>query len=253
LNLGIFITCRNGSTRLPNKCNLKFFKNLSYIEFIFKRTFMVKQECKRILCTTKKKEDLGLVKTAKKFNIDFFRGDTEDKLQRWLDAAKKYKIDFFVTVDGDDPLFDPKLVDKAFKQYLRYKSEFIDAKGTICGLFTYGISVKALQKVCKLKNTKDTEMMSVYFTDTGLFKCENLSNINSSFYRDDIRLTLDYPEDDIFFKKLTNKLKSKNEKITTKQIIDTVNQNPDILKINNHRIIEWKTNQLKKTKLILKK
>jgi|TARA_B110000483_G_C18128223_1_gene516550 spore coat polysaccharide biosynthesis protein SpsF len=253
MNLGIFITCRNGSTRLPNKCNLKFYQNLSYIEFIFKRSFKVKQKCKRILCTTKKKEDLNLVKIAKKFKIESFRGDAEDKLQRWSNAAKKFKIDFFVTVDGDDPLFDPKLVDKAFKQYLNNKSEFIESKGTIYGLFTYGISVKALQKVCRLKNSKDTEMMSVYFTDTGLFDCEKLNDVNRSFFREDIRLTLDYPEDDLFFKKLVSKLKSKNEEITTKKIINIVNQNPNILKINNHRIIEWKKNQLKNTNLILKK
>jgi len=253
MNLGIFITCRNGSTRLPNKCNLKFHKKLSYIEFIFKRSFMVKQKCKRVLCTTKKKEDLNLVKTAEKFSIKSYRGDVQDKLQRWLNAAKKFKIDFFVTVDGDDPLFDPKLIDKAFKQYIKNKSEFIEAKGVIGGLFTYGISVKALQKVCRLKNTKNTEMMSVYFTDTGLFDCEQLNEVNSSFYRDDIRLTLDYPEDDNFFKELMNKLKSKNEKVTTKQIINLVNQDPKILKINNHLIIEWKNNQLKNTKLMLRK
>lgn len=95
--------------------------------------------------------------------------------------------------------------------------------------------------------------MSVYFTDTGLFDCEKLNDVNSSFYREDIRLTLDYPEDDLFFKNLVSKLKSKNEEITTKKIINIVNQNPNILKINNHRIIEWKKNQLKNTNLILKK
>ena len=90
MNFGIFITCRNGSKRLPGKCNLKFINKTSYIEYIFKRTLKVKTKCKIILCTTKNKSDLNLVKTAKKFKINTFRGDTLDKLKRWKDAAKKF-------------------------------------------------------------------------------------------------------------------------------------------------------------------
>ena len=252
MNLGVFITCRNGSTRLPGKCNLNFIKKISYIEYIFQRTFKIKTKCKKVLCTTNKKADLELVKKAKKFKIDYFRGDAKDKLKRWKNAAKKFKINFFVTVDGDDPLFDPQLIDKAFKQYLVTRADFIEAKGLICGLFTYGISVAALNKVCKIKNSSDTEMMNVYFTDTGLFNCEQLKNIHRKFYRDDIRLTLDYPEDHIFFKTLAKNLISKKKFLETGEIINIINENPELLKINKHRIKEWKDKQLKKTALLLK-
>lgn len=253
MNLGVFITCRNGSTRLPGKCNLHFIKKISYIEFIFQRTFKIQTKCKKILCTTNKKIDSELVKTAKKFKINYFRGDTKDKLKRWKNAAKKFKIDFFVTVDGDDPLFDPQLIDKAFTQYLYSKADFIDAKGLICGLFTYGISTKALNKVCKIKNTDDTEMMSIYFTNTGLFNCEELKNINKKFYREDVRLTLDYIEDHQFFKALISNFKNKKNFLSTKKIINIINKKPELLKINKQQIEEWKNNQLKNTKLLLKK
>jgi spore coat polysaccharide biosynthesis protein SpsF (cytidylyltransferase family) len=253
MNLGVFITCRNGSTRLPGKCNLHFIKKISYIEFIFQRTFKIQTKCKKILCTTNKKVDSELVKKAKKFKISYFRGDTKDKLKRWKNTAKKFKIDFFVTVDGDDPLFDPHLIDKAFEQYLVTRADFIEAKGLICGLFTYGISTAALNKVCKIKNTSDTEMMSVYFTDTGIFNCEQLKNIDKKFYRDDIRLTLDYPEDHIFFKTLVKNIINKKKFLGTKEILNIINKKPELLKINKHRIKEWKYNQLKKTKLLIKK
>ena len=252
MNLGVFITCRNGSTRLPGKCNLHFIKKISYIEFIFQRTSNVKEKCTVVLCTTKRKDDLSLVKKAKKFKINSFRGHTQDKLNRWQNAAKKFKIDFFVTVDGDDPLFDPQLIDKAFKQYKKNKPDFIDGGGLIPGLFTYGISTKALNKVCRIKNTKDTEMMSVYFTDTGLFNCEKLTGVNVNLYRDDVRLTLDYPEDHLFFKMLVSNFKSKKKFFNTNEIMKIIKKKPELLKINNHQIKMWKANQLKKTKLLLK-
>lgn len=251
MNFGVFITCRNGSKRLPGKCNLEFTKNTSYIEYIFKRTSKIKTKCKIILCTTKNKSDLNLVKMAKKFKIYTFRGDTFDKLNRWKNAAKKFKINFFVTIDGDDPLFDPDLIDKAFNQYIKNKPDFIEGKKLICGLFTYGIATKALKKVCKIKNTNKTEMMSIYFTKTGLFNCEQLKNVNKKFFRQDIRLTLDYPEDHLFFKTLISNF-NKKKFLSTLEIISILNKYPMILKINKHKINEWKNNQLKNTKLILK-
>lgn len=250
MNFGVFITCRNGSSRLHGKCNLKLINETSYIEYIFKRSKKIKTKCQKILCTTKNNADLDLIKKAKKFQIKSYRGDTLDKLERWRKAAKKFKIDFFVTIDGDDPLFDPSLVDKAFKQSLKNKPDFIEGKGLICGLFTYGIKTKALNKVCKIKKTNRTEMMSVYFTNTGLFKCEQLEKIKKIYYRRDIRLTLDYKEDHIFFKTLMKKTSDKF--LGTLKIINIVKKYPEILKINKTKIKQWENNQIKNTKLILK-
>ena len=44
-----------------------------------------------------------------------------------------------------------------------------------------------------IKDTNDTEMMWVYFTDTGLFNVQELENVPEVYKRDDIRMT--------FFKK----------------------------------------------------
>jgi spore coat polysaccharide biosynthesis protein SpsF len=252
-NLGVFITCRTSSKRLPNKCNLKFINQISYIEYILGRTFRIKTRCKKILCTTKNKIDSNLCKLARKFQIQTYRGSTKDKLNRWCEAAKKFKIDFFVTIDGDDPLFDPELIDKAFNQYLKTKVDFIEAKGIICGLFTYGIKTQALKTVCKIKNSNDTEMMDVYFKDTGLFNCAQLQNVNQKFYRDDVRITLDYPKDDRFLRSLINEFKNKKKFISTNQILDIVKRNPKLLLINKSMIKKWKKNQKIKTKLVLKK
>jgi spore coat polysaccharide biosynthesis protein SpsF (cytidylyltransferase family) len=66
-------------------------------------------------------------------------------------------------------------------------------------------------------------------------------------------LTLDYLEDHIFFKTLAKNLISKKKLLVTREIINIINKNPKLLKINKHRIKEWKDNQLKKTALLLKK
>ena len=38
-------------------------------------------------------------------------------------------------------------------------------------------------------------MMWVYFTETGLFRVEDLQDVDHVYCRDDIRMTLDYDDD----------------------------------------------------------
>ena len=107
------------------------------------------------------------------------------------------------------------------------------------------------------KDTTDTEMIWPYFKKTKLFKIENLNNVPSRFFRNDIRLTLDYIEDLNFMReivRLADKYKLKNDNyLTLDSIIKIVEKKPEILEINNFRHLEWANNQKNNTKLVLKK
>jgi spore coat polysaccharide biosynthesis protein SpsF len=248
----IFITVRNGSTRLSNKA-LKRIQGIPTIEYVIRRVKNSRLADKIILCTTENSQDDSLVEIALQNNIDFFRGSEEDKLERWRGAAQKFKITFFCTADGDDLFCDPELIDLAFEQSIRNKSDFIESKKVITGAFTYGINVAALNKVCEIKDSDKTEMMWVYFTETGLFKCEELEDIPEKFIRPDIRMTLDYQEDFDFFNSIIEKSGKKTEFISLNEIVDIINQNPEIKEINFFRQQQWADNQKKKTTLKLKK
>ena len=73
--------------------------------------------------------------------------------------------------------------------------------------------------------------------------------VNKLFLSKNIRLTLDYKEDLIFFKKLYSAI---NITESSKKIIRYLNQHTDITKINYFRNFYWKKNQktkIKKNKL----
>jgi len=251
MNIAIFITVRNGSTRLPNKAMLNI-GNIPTIEFLIKRMKSSKLANEIVMCTTENTSDDSLVEIAKRNNIEYFRGDEEDKLERWNGAAKEFNVDFFVTADGDDLFCDPYLADLAFEQYLKNNSDFIQATGVITGVFTYGISSKALKKVCEIKDTNETEMMWVYFTETNLFNIEELENVPDKYKRNDIRMTLDYIEDFDFFQKVVQISNSKSSNISIDEILHIIENYPNIKEINFFREAEWAENQRKKTKLKLK-
>ena len=249
---GIFITVRTGSTRLPNKALIQI-NGKTTIEHLIDRVKRVYlPDVKVVLCTTLLPEDDVLCEIAKKNSIEYYRGSVEDKLDRWLGACVEHNIDFFVTADGDDLFCDPGLIDHAIRQYQQSlkKIDFIRAPGLICGAFTYGIKRSALEKVCEIKDSDNTEMHWVYFEDTGLFNVHNLQNVPEQYKRNDIRMTLDYEDDLKFF---TNVIEHFGEQtFGLLAIIYYINENPEVAKINIHLEEQWAKNQKEKTTLKLK-
>ena len=250
----ILITVRTDSSRLSNKA-LRKISEKTTIELLITNLKKSRLSDKIILCTTDRKIDDELCDIAERSGISFHRGSVEDKLVRWKTACEKNDVDFFVTADGDDLFCEPCLIDKAFEQYEKDKSiDFIKSDGIICGAFTYGIKASALFKVCEIKDSSNTEMMWVYFTETGLFNVRQLENIDQKFYRDDIRMTLDYEEDLEFFKSVIEHFRVIGKDYPNlEEIVDLLNDQPEISKINIHKQDEWKKNQDKHTKLVLRK
>lgn len=245
---GIFITVRSGSTRLPNKAHL-IIKNKKTIEYVIDTAKKSKLADVIVLCTTNLPEDYSLCKIAADNDIQFFQGSVNDKLERWNSAASCFGIDFFITADGDDLFCSHELFDLAFMQYSTNKSDFIQASQIVPGAFTYGISAKALRKACEIKDTDNTEMMWVYFTETNICSIEELQNIPNIYFRNDIRMTLDYNEDLLFFKKVINNLGCDFD---TREVLSYLDKNKDIIDINYFLEDEWKQNQMKKTTLEIK-
>jgi len=247
----IFITVRTGSSRLPKKCLLEI-RGIPVVVHLINRLKRSQLADGIILCTTFNPEDDILCDIAAKEGIEFFRGSVQDKLERWLKAAEKYDVEFFVTADGDDLFCEPELIDLAFAQYEVEHPDFIEGKDLICGAFTYGIKTAALEKVCQIKATSDTEMMWVYFKDTGLFKVQELKDVPQIFRRPEIRMTLDYADDFKFFKKITEELSDKKTDFNLRDIVQYLDKYPEVIKINQYLQEEFLENQRKKTKLVLK-
>lgn len=247
---GILITVRSASTRLNNKC-YKTIKGRPTIEYVIEQAKKSKLGDVVVLCTTELPEDDLLCEIATRNGIEYHRGSVSDKLERWNGACHEYGIDFFVTADGDDLFCDPEMMDLAFTQYGADGSiDFIKSDDVVCGSFTYGIKHAALKKVCEIKDTDDTEMMWVYFTETGLFKIHDLQDIPDHILRKDIRMTLDYQEDFDFFKNVIDFFDDTS--YTMREILAYLDSNPSVKDINYFLETQWKQNQVNKTQLKLK-
>jgi len=249
----VFITVRTDSSRLPNKA-LKHILGRPTIELVILRAKKVRTADQIVLCTTERPVDDEIVEIAKRCGISYYRGSMEDKLARWLGAAEKFGVDFFATFDGDDLLCEPELIEWGLEQMEAEGLDFMKApKDLICGSYTNCIRVSALKKVCEIKDTDDTEMMWVYFEDTGLFKTGELKVRDKIFLDPSIRLTLDYTEDFEFFKNIIEHFADRENGTSLRDVIKYLDANPEVKKINYFRQQDYLANQKKKTKLVIKK
>ena len=163
----IFLSVRTGSSRLPEKA-LYEIRDKTMIEYLIDRLKKSKYAEKVILCTTELKEDDVLCDIARENDIDYFRGSSPDKLERWLGATEEYGVDFFVNVDGDDIFFDAGLADICFEQneyayWVGKDLDFIDGQGQYNDV--YGMSSRGLKMVCESKQSNETEFIKPFFYD----------------------------------------------------------------------------------------
>lgn len=109
-NFSVIIAARTGSTRLPGKALMPIM-GVASIQFQILRLKQSKLADKIVLATTTLDEDNDLANIAESVGIRAFRGDPTDLIQRYIDAANRYDIDYAIRVTGDCPFVDGETVD----------------------------------------------------------------------------------------------------------------------------------------------
>ena len=231
MKTAIFIPVRTSSKRIPNKPLLKI-KGKTIIEYLIERMKSARLPDLVILCTTTNPEDTKLVEIARKNKIEYFRGSEKDIIERHLEAAIKYHIDFIVNVDGDDILCDPAYVDNTISVFIKNKPDVIKWEGLPFGAAPLGIKVDALKKVYETKDVNNTETgWGTYFTENKLFNVETIQADRSVRYPD-IRMSLDYPGDFDFFNKIFKELYVPGKILSLSEVIIFLTEHPEIININ---------------------
>jgi len=230
MKIGFLIIGRLKSTRLPKKLLLDIHGK-SLIEHMIDRLKLSRRVNTIVLCTSTNPQDNLLKDIANDNDIKYFLGDPDDVLLRMSDAAKKFNLDYILTITADCPFVDPIYADRIVEKYLETDADLIRQFDLPHGAFSYGIKVKALDKVMQIKDSSNTEVWGRYFTDTGIFNVIDL-DVDKQHHRPGLRMTLDYPKDFDFFKKIFDSLYKEGEVFSLSSILRLLDDNPEIIKIN---------------------
>ena len=242
------ITVRAASTRLPGKCFLDLAGQPVLRHVIERcRAFGLTP----VVSTTL--DDDEIKSLCQVWRVPCYQGSAKDKLLRWLNTCQHYHINSFVTVDCDDPLFDNELTRSALFLVTRHEPTVIvgnqqpiqpvcdvckpDLKAYL-GSMGWGMNMEALEHICRLKTSDDTEMIWKHFPPDGLRMLEY--DAKPDWIEQRIRLTLDYEEDYWLIKTVVREL---GPLARRQQIVNFFRDNPGLTTVNLFRNAEWKQKQ----------
>lgn len=234
--LGIIIQARMSSTRLPGKMAKKI-QGKTVLEHVILRLKKIKTPAKIILATTTKKADDILEKIAKQNKIKVFRGQEDDVLDRYYQAAKQFGIDPIVRITADCPVLDAEVAEEAINFYLKNKNKFDYVSnvrppsypdGLDVEVFSFASLEKSWQEA-KLKSERE-HVVPYIISHPGIFRIGNLKRKGENLSA--LRLTLDEAADLILIRKVYNYLYPVKKFFTLSDILKLFSKKPELLKIN---------------------
>tara|TARA_Y100000004_G_C8854186_1_gene386096 strand:- start:64 stop:870 length:807 start_codon:yes stop_codon:yes gene_type:complete len=232
----IFISARMSSSRLPRKVLLDI-NGTTAIDILVSNLKKSKYADQIVICTTTSSADDDIEAKATELNVGCFRGSEEDKMERWQGACKKFGVGMFAECGADDVFCDYQLIDAVFKKY-EEGYDFIDGKDLYNDV--YGITSNFLDKACKEKSCIiETHDLPKFVKN---LKASSTKLDVDRKFKKKYRLTLDYEEDLLFFKKI---LENIGDNPKYEDIMLYLDNNPEIVSINLFLDEEWKENQNK--------
>lgn len=228
------IEARMGSSRLPGKVLMEACGR-SFLELMIERVRRAQRVHEVVVATTVNPKDDAIEALCKKINCPYFRGSEDDVLSRLAGAAKAFRADLLVQTTGDCPLHDARVIDEGVRVYLGSKVDYVSnrlKRSWPTGLDTQVYRPEVLGKVLASNpSAEDREHGSYYiYTHPGEFR---LKNYESSKIRcPEKRWCLDYPEDEIFFRRVFEALDPQNPAFNTDDVLSYLKAHPDVERIN---------------------
>ncbi len=242
-----------GSSRLPGKVMQKIDNSFTVIDYVIQQLKSSKRIDKILIATTNLKEDDIICDHLFSQNIEYFRGSSDDVLDRYFQCAKKKSADIIVRITADNPLIDPNIVDSVILDYENNDCDY--ASNTLLRTFPYGTEVevfsfKTLQMAWKkAKKPSEREHVTPF-----IFKPQNNFNLRSIKHFQNLshlRYTVDRIEDLILVKKIIKNVHDRP--ILLKDILQLYKTNPNIFKINEKVKHDGYITSLKKDEQHLKR
>jgi len=206
--IGCIVQARMSSTRLPGKV-LKNIddKNtlLNYVLFQLKESKLIE---KIVIATSTLSEDDVIADFAKNENIDCYRGNLNNVLDRFYNCAKIFSFSKIVRITADNPLIDPTIIDKVIEKFESDDSDYASnctertfPNGTEVEIFSFNSLENAW---LNSKDEYEQEHVTPYFyKNPNHFKISVLKN---SIDLSNFKWTVDTLDDFLFVQKIILKI-----------------------------------------------
>ena len=197
---GIIIQARTGSTRLPSKMVLPFYGDNGILDILLSRLGRCELADNIIVATTKATYDDVICDLTLSHGLKCYRGDEEDVLDRFIQAARNYNISKIIRICADNPFLDIESLNSLIRTCKNLDADYVsfctgDHTPTIkthYGFWAEYVSLSALEYVARETNEKvyHEHVTNYIYTHCDDFKII-LNMIPSDLEKRTIRLTID--------------------------------------------------------------
>ncbi len=236
------IQARMGSSRFPGKV-MALLNNKPMIGQLINQISFSSKLDDIILATTNDPIDDVLTEYVTSLGFKVFRGSENNVLSRYYNAAKSADADIIIRNTGDNPLVDPTIIDKLIQILITKKYDYVSNNLERSFPRGYDSEVLTLESIkSALKKAKQPEYLEhvtlYHKTHKEEYKIKNI-RAQKNQIRPSLRLTIDTKRDFEVVSKVYEFLQKPNSFIPIDRVIEFLDSNPDIAKIN------YKVNQKK--------
>jgi spore coat polysaccharide biosynthesis protein SpsF len=233
--IGIIIQARMGSSRLPGKVLLRI-DDKSVLGHIIMRLKVI-QDVDFVVATTNLTQDDLILEELEQYPwVKTYRGDSENVMIRYLEAAKKYNIELIIRITADCPLIDPHIINQGLEVFLANDYDIVTNAGPVNSNRTFPrgldfeiFSTKYLESISKMRLSKyDKEHVTPAIYRNSFKQKFIYSDIDNS----DIRITLDTIEDYRLISKVYENLYKGKHDFFYNDVVLFLRENSDIINLN---------------------
>lgn len=203
MSIAFIVQARMGSSRLPNKILLPFYKDKCILELLITKLKQI-PDAEIIVATSENADNDIIEKFCKDNNVNCYRGSEDDVIQRFIDAAETFHAEKIIRVCSDNPFLELNAINKLVEtarhssaDYISFNIDGIPSIKTHFGFWTEYTTLSALKKVREATNEclYHEHVTNYIYTHSEEFKIEWIPGPDCLRGRDDIRLTCDTKED----------------------------------------------------------
>lgn len=229
----VIVQARMASTRLPGKV-LKQLAGETVLAHVLRRCAAI-GGVDLVCCAIPEGAECDVVADeAKRCGALVSRGSEKDVLDRYHQAATACDADVVMRVTSDCPLIDPVVCGRLLQFFKNKQLDYACNNnppswphGLDCEVFSAVILDRA---AAEAETSYEREHVTPWIRNHPDLRIANL--VGPGGAPKEMRWTLDYPEDLVFFQSLFEVLPTSSKITTFEEIVATLDANPDITAIN---------------------
>jgi len=253
----IIVQARMASTRLPGKVMLPVLGK-SLLALMTERLKQVRYPASIVIATSTNADDDVIECEAENLQLPCYRGSLDNLLDRHYRAAKEAGARYVLKIPSDCPLIDARIIDHVLDQFFMPDSNYDFVSNLHPATYPDGNDVEVMTIDClerawtDAKKPLELEHTTPYIWENPeLFRIGNVTWETGLDYSMSHRFTIDYREDYEFIKRVFEKLYPQNPAFTCEDIINLLNREPEIQKLNADYIgVNWYRHHLGELKTI---